>query len=346
MTDSELCTDPDPTPKPRSGHLTIFTIPLELTHRVLTFCHPKDVASFSRTCRLANQLSQDEYLWRQLWFSYPFDDPQAVLEQRRTLNLSKTSQADVPPDGYRWKEEFSRRMSAERVASMKQADLSGLSLKDKQDALQLLVSVVKSLPALANEGDRGVFANRRVSGNVQWLERILRKSKLIAPDSANPTEISQYQAHLRSCVGDIQWLDRTRQQMSDKRNRSRAFVYDLRNYGPDNEYGPFRQNRTVNWLHAEHLINVVLGNLRDLPSHLIHARPLSTLESFRPYSAPGGYSPKDWAGIEGRHSLLPIQHFFDHRFRNLEKICMFYGLSVRPTPLDYLPEIKRIFGTH
>lgn len=297
MSDSELPPDPESTPKLCLDYPTIFTIPSELTHRILIFCRPKDVASFSQTCRLANQITQDEYLYRQIWFAYPFDDPQAVIEQRRTFNLPINP--DMLSDGNRWKQGLSRRVKAEGVAFMKQKDLLGLSHEDKQDALQLLVSVIKSLPAPGNEGDHEWSANMEVSRDVQWLERILRNSKLITPDSVDSGEISQLQARLRSCVGDIQWLRRTRQQMSDKRNKSRAFIYDLRNYFPANQFGPFRPNGTVNWIHAEHLINVVLANLRDLPSHLTHARPLSSLESFRPYSAPGGYSQNDWAGVEG-----------------------------------------------
>ncbi|KAF9454995.1 hypothetical protein P691DRAFT_754120 [Macrolepiota fuliginosa MF-IS2] len=299
--------DPGPTTAPTAHPQlvaqlhTIFTIPLELTHRILTSCHPWDIAAFSRTCRLAHDLVQDEYLWRQLWHLYPFDDPQAVLKHRHAVNLPISP--DLHPSGSEWKDVFTRRLKAELVATMKRGDLSLVSLRDKKDALQVFVSIIEEgLPAPGDLSTQGMLTSISVSKNIQWLERVLSKSKLIAPSIVvfdSPPETGQLQAHIRSCIGDAEWANKSRRQMSDRRNKSRAYVYDLRNYDSKNDYGPFRISGDVNWVHAEHLINVVLANLRDLPQNLTHARPPSSLESLRPYTAPGKYSPQDWAGIEG-----------------------------------------------
>lgn len=283
--------------------LTIFSIPLELTHRILTFCHPWDVAAFSRTCRLAHELIQDEYLWRELWHVYSFDDPQVTLRRRHAANLSTTP--DMYPSGAgRWRGEFTRRMKAELIATMKRGDLLQIPPRDRRDALHVFVSAFKeAIPAfgLDNACQRDP-TDIPFSATMQWLERVLHKSELIMSTTAafdNAPETVQLQAHLRSCMGDLAWVGRTRRQMSDKRNKSRAFVYDLRNYSSKTDYGPFRASGDVSWVHVEHLINVVLANLGDLPSHLTLTRPPRGLESLRAYTAPGKYSPQDWAGVEG-----------------------------------------------
>jgi hypothetical protein len=263
--------------------LTIFTIPPELTHRILTFCRPRDVAVFSRTCRVAHELTQDDYLWQRLWHAYPFDDPGVILSRRQVVNL--------PTAGFgAWRVELTRRMKAEFMATMKWKDLSCVSIADKRDALDTLISVVSgALPALDDTP---------LSANMRWLDTLLPESELVMSKTTtfdSPPEILKRQAHLRSCM-DPARVSRTARQMSVRRNESRAFVYDLRKYNSRNDFGPLDTNGNVNWVHVEHLINVILANLRELPSHL--APPLE-LGSLRAFTAPGQYSLQDWAGVEG-----------------------------------------------
>lgn len=276
--------------------LLIFTIPLELTHRILTFCRPRDVAVFSRTCRIAYQLAQDEYLWQRLWHAYPFDDPQLILSQRRAVKLP--TDLTVHAEVGRWRVELTRRMKAEFIATMKLKDLPRVSVGDKRDALDILVSAVSmTLPAL----DDTPF-----SANMRWLDTVLHKSELVMSTTTAfdcSPEILNRLAHLRSCM-DPAWADRTMQQESTRRNESRAFVYDLRNYSSGNDFGPFDPSGDVNWIHVEHLINVILANIRDLPSYPV-APPLE-LESLRAYTAPGQHSLQDWAGVQGGVHWYPL----------------------------------------
>lgn len=265
-----------------SDALTILTIPVELTHRILTFCRPRDVVVFSRTCRVAYELARDDYLWQQLWPAYPFDGP-GVTSSRRQLVGLPTAAFEA------WRVELVRRMKAEFMATMKRKDLSRVSIGDKMDALDTLISVVsQALPALDDTSP---------SADMRWLDTLLHKSELVISKTAtdNPPEIAKRQAHLRSCMGPAR-IFRTGRQISARRNESRAFVYDLRKYSSQNDFGPFDTNTNVNWIHVEHLINVILANIRDLPSHLT---PPLELESLRAYSAPGQYSQPDWAGVEG-----------------------------------------------
>ncbi|KXN81105.1 hypothetical protein AN958_06059 [Leucoagaricus sp. SymC.cos] len=282
--------------------LNILTIPLELSHRILIFCHPYDVAAFSRTCRLAYELVQDEYLWQRLWHSYSFDNPQLVLETRRAVALIPAPESHPSSDG--WKLEFTRRMRAELVATKTREQYALLSSRDKREALQVFVSVLEeSLPAFGTKVWDGTPVDLSCSENVCWVQRVLQKSRLIAPvflSLEDEKEISELQARIRSCMDEFEWGGKTRRATADRRNRSRAFVYDLRNYGYTTAYGPYRADGRVNWTHVEHLVNVVLSNLNDLPSHIVTpARPPFGLDSLRPYTAPGKYSPRDWAGVEG-----------------------------------------------
>ncbi|KAF5355737.1 hypothetical protein D9756_004027 [Leucocoprinus leucothites] len=297
---SALCMHP---PQPS----VIFTIPLELVHRILTLGHPDDVAAFSRTCRSAHELVQDEYLWRQIWHAYPFDDPELLRAHRQAVCLATSLEISPLRDG--WKAEFTRRIRAEHVALKKREHYSSLSPKEKKTALQVFVSVLEgALPASVGGGMEGKFRDASISQNIQWVQRVLFHSRLIAPvlqSLEDEKEISELQAHIRSCMDEYEWGGKTRRAISDRRNRSRAFVYDLRNYSYKNDYGPYHPDGRVSWVHIENIVNVVLSNLQDLPVHIVSpARPPSGLESLRPYSAPGKYSPRDWAGVEGLLSLF------------------------------------------
>ena len=86
------------------------------------------------------------------------------------------------------------------------------------------------------------------------------------------------------------------------RTASRCFVYDLRKYKEENEWGPFLKNQVgkVSWVHIDHIIKVVTMNLEDIVQLWSRMRPPAGLTAVRPYSAPGtDKTKKDWAGVEG-----------------------------------------------
>ena len=276
----------------------LLTIPLELLRHILIFCHPCDIIAFSRTCRSAHELVQDGYLWRQVWHIYSFDDPHFVLAHRQAVGLLTPDVEPLSSD-YQWKVQFTRRMRAELLATKKWGHFSSLPSQDKKAALELFVSILEQ----ASPAGVGRGKLRDLSADIEWTQRVLSESRLIAPGLLSPedeTEIRELQARIRSGMDEKEWDGETRCGVSDRRNRSRAFVYDLRNYNYRNDYAPHHANGKVNWIHVEYIINVISSNLQDLPVHIASpARPPSGLESLRPYSAPGGYSPKDWAGVEG-----------------------------------------------
>lgn len=273
--------------KYRPGGSTILTIPVELVERVLTFCHPRDVAAFSQTCHLAYVVVYhplDEYLWRELFLSYPFNDP-----RRSSQGAWKT---DSPPAlGGGWKHELLRRMDAERFCLSSKA-----SPHEKKAALKTLIHVVQQSTTLGS----GMLA----SYDLRWIERVLRQSRILDDEIETfAGDAGQVVAQLRSYVAlslDKADDDETNCRLKVRRNKSRSYVYDLRHYTSDNRWGPYLDGGRVNWIHMESLINVILANLRELPGSRNHTTPPLGLEATYAYSAPAlSPSKEDWAGVEG-----------------------------------------------
>jgi hypothetical protein len=267
--------------------------PSEVTERTLTFCHPYDVAAFSQTSRMANSLvyrgPKDQYLWRQLFLSYPFDDPRksthALIDPNYTVNLD-------------WRAELQRRLVAEAVAFGRedQAD-------ERKDALETFIYVVQNaLPVAAAH-------ERQPSFNLLWVSNVLRESRIL--DSSCQHDERCLRAQLSSYLSlspQKSYSDAaSRLGLSSIRIKSRCFVYDLRNYRPESMYGPYEPGRegNINWVHVEDIINVIWMNLLELPLW-IDTKPNIGLEATRAYSAPGtalgseGRKDEDWAGVEGR----------------------------------------------
>jgi hypothetical protein len=99
------------------------------------------------------------------------------------------------------------------------------------------------------------------------------------------------------------------------RVRSRAFVYDLRNYRWGNDFGPFDERGCVNWVHLQALHHTVSMHLVDLQvdeDFEFAVFPLSI--PLTQIVIPEGTcfdEDEDWAGVAGvwRVSFC----FCDHR---------------------------------
>ena len=137
------------------------------------------------------------------------------------------------------------------------------------------------------------------SHDLQWLATILAGFEpslmsLTYTDEA----VLQLLAQLRSCFALSFHHLQPSEFLDGLRTQSRCYVYDLRNYGHENNWGPFLCGGQVNWIHVESIIIVVLRNLVPVPHPLT---PPLGLHAARMYSAPGSLACKqtDWAGIEG-----------------------------------------------
>ncbi|KAF8058236.1 hypothetical protein FPV67DRAFT_1524606 [Lyophyllum atratum] len=268
-----------------SGDLTTFPLPVEVIQRVLVFCRPWDVIAFSRTCHLAYTIVfdfSDQHLWRELFLSYPFDDPRQALD---------IAQAGDSPS-IDWRQKTIGRLTAEWVAKSPPTPNCQTSR-----ALQAFISMVQDVSPMI-QGRMAVGSH-----NLEWLERVLRQSDILDIEIEAPRSEGMPYAQLRAYLAlslDERADERTRLRLEARRKRSRIYVYNVRNYGGRN-WGPFLPDDTVDWIHMEHIINVIVMNLRELPGMWSTIKPPLGLAAIRPYSAPstGLESSLDWAGVEG-----------------------------------------------
>ncbi|KIJ68795.1 hypothetical protein HYDPIDRAFT_37230 [Hydnomerulius pinastri MD-312] len=273
-------------------------IPSELTEHALTLCHPRDVASFSQTCRKARLLvysTPDQYLWRQLFLLYPFDDPRKAQQGYRE---------DIHVD---WKMELQERIRAEIIARSSQS-----TSEERIAALQIFLNVARD----ASPVTRGY--ERVPSPNLLWVVDILQSTNMLRLPTFSEQETSQTLARLRSYLAltldDCDDEDEEgKLRMKSMRTKSRCLVYDLRNYRRDNDWGPFLTTGEVDWVHVECIINVISSNLVELGARWADTRPPCGLEATRANSAPDATTraPHDWAGVEG--SWRRYVSFMDYR---------------------------------
>ncbi|KAF7986246.1 hypothetical protein HWV62_38715 [Athelia sp. TMB] len=261
----------------------IFTIPPEISEHALTFLHPIDVAAFAQVSRAGRALvygASDHYLWRQLFLAL-FDDPRKSLKGRSAH------------PAYNWKGELQRRIRSELAA------LNAEQRPDEQiAAVETFISAILDAPPVQPTIPYGESASLR------FVHRILRDSGILsapgAPEKIGAQIIGRLRAYLAlsldsKCSKDITPF------LRDIRIKSRCYVYDLRNYRRDNEFGPFQYGREVNWAHVEAIVNVIQMNLGELDGVWMDTRPPVGLEATRGYSAPGASkrAPDDWACVEG-----------------------------------------------
>lgn len=251
----------------------IDVLPSETIEYILTLCTPRDVASFAQTCSSAHRLiyqSSDNHLWRQLFLAVPFDD----------LRLSPDF---TPESTLDWKSELINRVGAE---------LTLISHSTSEDAIEGALDIVLHTVRQAPVG------GPKLSANIAWANHLL-EPHVITTLTQGPS--SQTLAQLLAYMGLTQ-LDPS-EPAQDLRIRSKAHVYDLRQYTLESTFGIFRIKGTrvygPNWVHLQYCVNVVVTSVPD--SVLGYILPPRGLEATRAHSAPvtSSHSPRDWAGVEG-----------------------------------------------
>ena len=277
--------------------VTMFWIPAEITEHALGFLHPLDVAQFSKTCHLAFTMvygSADEYLWRQLFLMYPFNDPHKAIGGKNASVL------------YNWKKELQCRVQAELVA------FNIEKWQDEQDsALETLISIV--LDALPVQSS----LEHQQSDSLRWVTHILQNSSILdAPVPYSGAKNSQLISRVRTylALSHDKAEDGTTTHLDALRLRSRCRVYNLRNYRHDSDYGPFLPGGQINWIHAEAMVNVIQINLMELHGIWMDTRPPIGLEATRTYSVTGAAKRawNDWACVEGTWRRYVC--FMDYRY--------------------------------
>ena len=278
----------------------ISIVPLELTERTLSLCHPRDVASFAQTCRRAYTLvfrPSDQYLWRTLFLYYPFDDP-------------RLSNGPLEVD---WHAKLRRRVRAEQIARRD---------GDRRELVDVLLECVR---------EAAPWAAQEISHNLSWVKAVLTGDespwivkclRLELSDSPSmkyfASGAEELRAHLALSLDHGAGAEAP-EKLRVLRRRSRAWVYDLRSYTKEAHWGPFTDGGDcVNWSHVNAIVTVITMNLRDFgsdwPKEFKPQATVQGMEACRSYSAPGTLqqSPPDWAGVEGQ--WLRIVSFCDYRY--------------------------------
>ncbi|KAI0697143.1 hypothetical protein BC835DRAFT_1339253 [Cytidiella melzeri] len=310
---------------------SLVSVPQELTEYILKFCHPRDYASLSETCRALYKIiyNEDQYIWREAFLKYPFDDirhslSHTIIEGSTKVKGSSLDERDTTT--LDWKGELQRRVNAEGI--LRRSSTEGLNRLKVLDALLVLNDVVSSAAPgpLVLEGSSYNVAEP--SHNLAWVQDTLLHSKvfeecddvsmmdMMSSNAQDEVMICQLRSRLRSYLtlthekGDSA---ESQKRLASARSVGRCFVYDLRNYTDATRWGPYTATPwadnsgadiTVNWTHVENIQNVVFMNVKDLPSQWRKpAIPSFDIQAVRPHSAPGYNSaernPRDWAGVEG-----------------------------------------------
>ena len=285
------------------------SLPTELVQHVLCFCAPQTLAALSQTCRLIFTLvydTKDQRLWREVFLSVPFDD----------LRDSPDHDPTVPID---WKTELQRRIRASSVVAFTPDDLPLSEEMREQvlDAFEPLVKVAHSaVPPFRMDPDSPPVP----SHNMRWLTDVLARCALFSDPERSTSfvgdseDLQQLLAYWGTPLRGVP--------TGNLHTESRSFVYDLRHYTLESNWGVYRAvgteqiNETqaryiyeADWEHVKHCVNAVLfgikydgtGAFAHPPNPAKLLCPPMGFNSIRAYSAPGSFNrkPGDWAGVEG-----------------------------------------------
>lgn len=261
----------------------IGTLPTELVQHILTFCRPRDVASFSQTCRKSRVLvyeTKGQFLWRELFLAVPFDD----------LTGSPDQNQEGPGD---WKSELQSRMRAETLVTLPYEDMRARDHESISNAFDTLTRVLGSTPP-------------DESKNLHWLASTAARSFVLNEYDRFPCFLSNTQPlhQLLALSWDLWGLSMSNGGFKENLlDDARYFVYNLSKYSANSNWGVFCCTGsedgtpifTANWEHIKHCITILLlhGEDVDLPPYgLRHAVT---------YSAPDSHlrASDDWAGVEG-----------------------------------------------
>ncbi|KAH9949791.1 hypothetical protein B0H21DRAFT_725996 [Amylocystis lapponica] len=278
------------------AHTTIQDLPPELMEQIILELDPLHVASFAQTCSAVRALiydPPDQHLWRSLYLAQPGDDPRSCLDALGN-----------PLPEPNWCARVQRITRARTLIR----DWTKHRPGELADVLHTLLELVCATPPTP-----GVYTDH-LSLNLVWAAALLTDGAFldrIAPALA-PAE-QQLHAQLHTMFG-LTAADHTRA----ARTRSRAFVYALRHYRWDNDFGPFARDGSgrVDWVHVQAVHHVmamhVVPPAGAPPDGAFTIFPMSL-----PYCQsviPRGVAldaARDWAGVAGLWQCSFC--FCDHR---------------------------------
>ncbi|KAF9506428.1 hypothetical protein BS47DRAFT_433675 [Hydnum rufescens UP504] len=240
----------------RSTHL--LRLPTEVSERIIVASEYREVARLSQTCRylysLIYQREDDDHIWRSLFLN-TFDEPRKHNES------------------YDWKLQYTRRIKAahvlrlvrERYESMEEPwDNTAKKVWDDEliEAFQACAATLRSARPGTTGGDMEfqefsgslnlLWVNQNAGAHITYFWPWLLPSEKIAGHELERIPDTSWLASVFMTQIGARWrlmhLAGVRQELSipnttdtfvATRLAARAYVYDLRNYRPDTDYGPW-----------------------------------------------------------------------------------------------------------
>ncbi len=247
----------------------IYDLPVETLEEILLHADPIDVASLSQSSRLFARLiyqQADQHIWRWLYLCQALDDPRGCVHitgRRRDA------------DSLDWKTELQAVMRARMILD----DVFICRPCERVAVLETLVKLVEWVPPLPAQ-----------SRNLVWVGGYLADGRLI--DKHNVTW--QQDADERQLRSKLHvYFGTTPEDTSRAATvRSRAYVYDFRHYTWATDFGPFLDNRKIDWEFLQALRHSISVHLDETVGEM--SLPLTQI------SMPSDEDWKrDWAGVEG-----------------------------------------------
>jgi len=195
-------------------------IPPEVVGQIVLLADPLDLSAFSRTSSLYHSIINNQRLWQALYLTQSLDDP------RTCQDLYGRSSFPVSASSFDWKGALQRIIRARKVIQART-----LWSKDRISTLQTLLHLITNIPATTS-------LTESISLNLAWVAALLQNSiyldvKLIE-DGPEGVEEDQLRARIHCCFGltklDLGQMNQT---------NSRAYVYDMRVYRGETDFGPF-----------------------------------------------------------------------------------------------------------
>lgn len=282
----------------------IYDIPLEILEQIILELDPIDMASLAQTCKAYHALlyqSPSQHLWRSMYLSQPLDDP------RRCVDPLGNSLVNTEVD---WKDLLQRIIRLRTLArnhSLCKSEERELVFR----TLRYLICQIPPTPDVPSE---------ELSLNLVWLAALLRGGAFLDIESW-PADLPETERQLLACIHThfgISTRDRRRSQLT----LSRAFVYAMRHYTWDNEFGPFLMDGSgrVNWVHLQAIHHVMSMHLvpqtfseepeEGQSAFTIFPMSLPFCQTFIPQGLVLDQE-KDWAGVAGVWTCAFC--FCDHR---------------------------------
>ncbi|GBE82987.1 hypothetical protein SCP_0500300 [Sparassis crispa] len=265
---------------------TLLHLPPEIIEQILLELDPLHIGSLAQSCSDMHSFiydPADQHLWRSLYLLQPLDDPRQCL-----------TELGYPISEVNWMAKLQRIIRARTVISRP----AQCHVEERCTILYTLLDLVSNLPAAPS-----VFSDD-LALNLVWLAALLRGGSYLDEEH---WEISDEEKQLRARLHTYFGLT-TSDYRSQSRKQSRAYVYAMRHYKWDNDFGPFMMDGSgrVNWVHLQAIHHVM--SMHIVPPEQESESEASVFTIF-PMSLPYCQSiiprhldldqEEDWAGVAG-----------------------------------------------